>query len=91
MGFIPKQFSKSIENNSHIYLFNSDNAENAHSRSHVFEGLKNKIHTAVRRNVEEIFEMKIFFKMSTGIKCRSPKVELQFYILVAPVQIKKNK
>ena len=33
------------------------------------KGLKNKIHTAVTRNLEEIFEVKTFLKMSIGFKC----------------------
>ena len=35
------------------------------------------IHTAVRRNFEEILEVKTFLKMSIGFKCRGPKVELR--------------
>ena len=42
------------------------------------KGLRNKIHTAVRRNFEEILEVKTFLKMSIGFKCRGPKVELRF-------------
>ena len=42
-------------------------------------GLKKyKIHTAVRKNLEEILEVKTFLKMSIGFKCRGPKVELRF-------------
>ena len=37
-----------------------------------------KIHTAVRGNLEEILEVKTFLKMSIGLNCRSPKVELRF-------------
>ena len=40
--------------------------------------LKNKIHTTVRRNLEEILEVKTFLKMSVGFKCRGPKLELRF-------------
>ena len=40
--------------------------------------LKNKIHTAVRGNFEEILEVKTFLKMSVGFKYLGPKVELQF-------------
>ena len=43
-----------------------------------FVGLKNKIHTAVKRNLEEILEVKTFLKMSIGFKCRDSKVELRF-------------
>ena len=43
-----------------------------------FKGLKNKIHTTVRRNLEEILEVKTFLKMSIGFQCRGPKVELRF-------------
>ena len=39
---------------------------------------KNKIHPAVKRNLEEILEVKIFLKMSIGFKCRGPRVELRF-------------
>ena len=46
------------------------------SFGNILRELKNKIHTAVRRNLEEILEVKIFFKMSIGFKCRGPKVEL---------------
>ena len=42
------------------------------------EGLKNKIHTAVRRNLEEILEVKTFLKMSIRFKFRGAKVELRF-------------
>ena len=42
------------------------------------KGLKNKIHTAVRRNLEEILEVKTLLKMSTGFESRGPKVELRF-------------
>ena len=38
---------------------------------------KNKIHTAVRRNLEEILEVKTFLKMSIEIKCRGSKEELR--------------
>ena len=44
----------------------------------MYQGIKYKIHTAVRRNLEEILEVKTFLKMSVGFKCRSPEVELQF-------------
>ena len=40
------------------------------------KGLKNKIHTAVRRNLEEIFEVKK--KHSSGFKCKGPEIGLQF-------------
>ena len=40
--------------------------------------LKNKIHTAVRRNLEEILEVKAFLKISIGFRCRGSKVELRF-------------
>ena len=39
-----------------------------------FKGLKSKIYTAVRRNLEEILEVKTFLKMSIGFICR----ELRF-------------
>ena len=42
------------------------------------KGLKHKIHTAVRRNLEEILEVKTLLKMSIGFKFRGPKVELRF-------------
>ena len=42
------------------------------------EGLKNRIHTTDRRNLEEILEVKTFLKMSIGFKCRGLKVELRF-------------
>ena len=45
----------------------------------IFKGLKNKIHTAVRRNLEEILEVKTFLKMSIGRKCRGSKTDLQFF------------
>ena len=67
------------------------------SRTHRVKELKNKIHTTVRRNLEKIIEVKTFLKMSIGFKCQGPKVEPRFcsflgvFILVQPVQIKKNK
>ena len=42
------------------------------------EGLENKIYTAVKRNLEDILEVKTFLKMFIGFKCRVPKVELRF-------------
>ena len=42
------------------------------------KGLKNKIHTVVRTNLEEILELKTFLKTSIGFKCRGPKVDLRF-------------
>ena len=33
------------------------------------KGVTNKIDTAVRRNLEEILEVKTFLKMSIGFKC----------------------
>ena len=36
------------------------------------EGLKNNIRTAVRRNLEEVLEVKTFLKMSIGIKSKVP-------------------
>ena len=36
------------------------------------------IHTAVRRNLKEIFEAKTFLKMSIGFKCRGSEAELRF-------------
>ena len=36
------------------------------------KGLINKIHTAVRRNLEETLEVKTFLKMSLGFKYRGP-------------------
>ena len=42
------------------------------------KGLKNKIHTAVRRNLEEILEVKTLLKMSIGFKSKGPEVELRF-------------
>ena len=44
----------------------------------ILKEIKNKVHTAVRRNLEEILEVKTFFKMSIGFKCRGPKVGLRF-------------
>ena len=49
------------------------------------KGFKNKIHTAVRRNLEEILEVKTFLKMSIGFKCRGPKVEPRFCSFLACV------
>ena len=40
--------------------------------------LKNKIHTAVRRNLEIILQIKTSLKMSISFKFRGPKVELRF-------------
>ena len=40
-------------------------------RIHI-KGSKNNIHTAVRRNLEEIFEVKTFLKISIGFKCHGP-------------------
>ena len=48
-------------------------------------GLKNKIPTAVRRNVEEILEVQTFLKMSIGFKCRGPKVKLRFCLFLGCV------
>ena len=42
------------------------------------KGLKNKIHTDVRRNLEEILEIETFLKMSIRFKCQGPKLELRF-------------
>ena len=42
------------------------------------EGLENKIYAAVKRNLEEILEVKTFLKMFIRFKCQVPKVELQF-------------
>ena len=42
------------------------------------KGVKNEIHTAVIRNLEEILEVKTFLKMSIAFKCRGPEVELPF-------------
>ena len=42
------------------------------------KGLENTIHTAVRRKLEEILDVKTFLKKSTGFKCRGLKVELRF-------------
>ena len=36
------------------------------------KGLKNRIHAAVRRNLEENLEVKTFLKMSIGFKCQGP-------------------
>ena len=36
-----------------------------------------KNYTAVRKNSEEILEVKSFLKISPGFKCRGPKVELR--------------
>ena len=44
----------------------------------IYQGINNKIHTAVKRNFEEILEVKTFLKMSIRSKCRGPKVELRF-------------
>ena len=44
----------------------------------VIKELKNKIHTVVRRNLEEILEVKTFPQMSVGFKCRGLEVELRF-------------
>ena len=49
------------------------------------KGLKNKIHTAVRRNLEEILEVKEFLKMFIGLKWRGSKVELRFCSFLACV------
>ena len=46
--------------------------------SNYIKGLKNKIHTAVIRNLEEILEVKTSLKISIGFKCRAPKVKLRF-------------
>ena len=47
------------------------------------KGLKNRIHTAVRRSLEETLEVKTFLKMS---------IELRFCsILGPPVLMKKDK
>ena len=48
------------------------------SMSNRVKRLKTEIHTAVRRNLEEILEVKTFCKMYIGFKCRGPKVELPF-------------
>ena len=45
---------------------------------HFIKGLKNIIHTDVRRNLQKIIEVKTFLKMSIGFKCRGPKVQLRF-------------
>ena len=42
------------------------------------KGLKNKIHTAVRRNPDEILKEKTFLKRSIVFRCRGPEVELRF-------------
>ena len=44
----------------------------------LYQGIKNKTHTAVRRNLEEILEVNTFLNMSIGFKCRGPEVELRF-------------
>ena len=44
----------------------------------ILRGLKNKIHADVRRNLEEILEIKTLIKMSTGSKCLGPKLEVRF-------------
>ena len=36
------------------------------------------IHTAVRRNLEEILEVKTFLEMSIGFKCKGPEVDPRF-------------
>ena len=46
--------------------------------SNISMGKKNKIHTAVGRNLEEVLEVKTFLKMSIGFKCRGPNLELRF-------------
>ena len=48
------------------------------SFGNILRELKNKIHTAVRRKLEEMLEVTTFFKMSIGFKCRGPKAELRF-------------
>ena len=48
------------------------------SFGNILRNLKN-IHTAVRRNLEEILEVKAFLKMSIGFKCRGPKGSVIFY------------
>ena len=48
------------------------------SFGNVLRELKNKIHISVRRNLEEILEVKTSLKMSIGFKCRGPKAELRF-------------
>ena len=55
-----------------------------HRRQYI-KRLENKIHTTVRRNLEEILEVKTFPKMSIGCKCRGPKVELRFCSFVGCV------
>ena len=39
---------------------------------------KNEIHTAVRKNLKGILEVKTFLKMSIGFKYRGSKLELRF-------------
>ena len=44
--------------------FTGQEVENTPPGAYRVKGLKNKIHTAVRRNLEEILEVKTFPKMS---------------------------
>ena len=48
------------------------------SFGNILRDLKSKMDTAVRRNLEEIVEVKTFLKMFIGLKCQGPKVELRF-------------
>ena len=42
------------------------------------EGLENKIYAAVKKNLEEILEVKTFLKKFIRLKCQVPKAELRF-------------
>ena len=46
------------------------------------KGFRNKLHTAVRRNLEEIIEVRTFLKMSKGFKSWGPRVEPQFCLFL---------
>ena len=41
--------------------------------------LKNKTHTAVRRNLEEILKVKTFLKMSIEFKCRGQSYDFDHF------------
>ena len=48
------------------------------SYRNILRDQKIKSLTAVRRKLEEIFEVKTFLKMSIGFNCRGPKAEPRF-------------
>ena len=49
------------------------------------KGLRNKLHTVVKRNLEEIIEVRTFLKMSIAFKCWGPKVEPQICLFLVCV------